>query len=121
MLLIKEVKKLKGGNATRHDQSFAKTTAAWLCRATSCRVRTVPVATRALVAWCLSQSTSVILCYAVTNTCSTALALASFTSVVAAVRNDYISEESLRRKKTEEKDEAKSYHVETKNEKEEKI
>ena len=49
MLLTKEVKKLKGGNATRHDQSFAKTTAAWLCRATSCRVRTVPVATRALV------------------------------------------------------------------------
>ena len=49
MLLIKEVKKLKGGNATRHDQSFAKTTAAWLCRATSCCVRTVPVATRALV------------------------------------------------------------------------
>ena len=95
MLLIKKVKKLKGGNATRHDQSFAKTTAAWLCRATSCRVRTVPVATRALVAWWLSQSTSAILCYAVTNTCSTALALASFTSVVAAVRLDYISEESL--------------------------
>ena len=63
--------------AACQHQSVAKTTAPWHCRATSCRVRTVPVATRALVTWWLYQSTRPCHLYTIASPIHMTTALAS--------------------------------------------
>ena len=64
--------------AACQHQSACKTTVPWHCRATSCRVHTVLVATRALVTWWLFQSTRLChMCATATIHMTTALALAS--------------------------------------------
>ena len=100
-------KLVQWSSAACQHQSVSKTTAAWHCRATSCRgTRTSCRGTRHSLTYCLSQfSLARHMPCTHTNTYDHTLALASLMDVAAALRRKRtrnLRRESLRRKRIQE-------------------